>query len=226
MYDSQGRHINVHDIELQTNPKDSGNIKVGVKMTIFYHGLVAEDAVCFNQPLCYSVKTNERAVLLRCPYEKACNWPEEIQNNLKMNTLDKYRVFLNQVQALQEKLNTADNKYILEMESKMQKRVRKNYPVGNIIIQSHFKAKSLKRINNFKPQFIVNKDERYAKFSKPLYGYVTKEDNEKLDRIGRLFVKPLTRAQAEKRTMNIRTKLLEAQKKLCVEDETSFHATF
>lgn len=52
---------------------------------------------------------------------------------------------------MQEKLNTADNKHILEMESKMQKRVRKNYPVGNIIIQSHFKAKSLKRINNFKP---------------------------------------------------------------------------
>jgi len=41
---------------------------------------------------------------------------------------------------MQEKLNTRDNKHILEMENKMQKRVRKNYPVGNPIIQDLFKA--------------------------------------------------------------------------------------
>ena len=70
--------------------------------------------------------------------------------------------------------------------------VRKNYPVGNPVIQDHFKNRTLKRINNFKPQFLADKDERYAKHAKPLCGYVTEKDMAKLDKIKELFIKPLT----------------------------------
>ena len=52
----------------------------------------------------------------------------------------------------------------------------------------------MKRINNYKPQFLIDKDERYARFSKPLSGYITQKDEEMLERWRQLFVKPLTRA--------------------------------
>ena len=97
MYDKQGRQIKVHEIDLQVNPKHSGNTKVGVQMTQVNHGLVCEDAVSFGEPLSYSVKTKQQSVLFRCPFEAAKVWPAEITDNLKVYTLDKYRVFLTHV---------------------------------------------------------------------------------------------------------------------------------
>ena len=37
--------------------------------------------------------------------------------------MEKYRIFFTQVQTVQEKLSKPENKHILNMESKMQKRV-------------------------------------------------------------------------------------------------------
>ena len=54
---------------------------------------------------------------------------------------------------------------------------------------------TLKRINNFKPEFLVNKDERYAKYSKPLSGYVTQKDLDKWKKIGEYFKTHLTKQQ-------------------------------
>lgn len=84
---------------LQTNPKYSGNTKIGECMTVLHKGLVGEDAVVFNQTLPYSIKTHEKTVLLRAKRENAYKWVEEIKNNLKVNSLDKYRIFYTQVQA-------------------------------------------------------------------------------------------------------------------------------
>lgn len=88
-------------------------------MTTIKHGLVGEDALVFGQPLAYSIKSNDRVVLLRVRADQVKKWPSEIQNNLKMHSLDKYRVFFTQVQAVQVKLTTPDNRYILDMETKM-----------------------------------------------------------------------------------------------------------
>ena len=104
---------------MQTNPKHSGNTMIGECMTVVKTGLVAEDAVVFNQVLPYSIKTHERATLLRAKREYAQKWYEEIQNNLKTNTLDKYRIFYTQIQTCQEKLNELQNRMILRMETKM-----------------------------------------------------------------------------------------------------------
>ena len=62
-----------------------------------HHGLVCEDAVTFEETLSYSVKTYGRAVLLRCPLSLAVKWPDEVQSNLKVHILAKYRVFYKQV---------------------------------------------------------------------------------------------------------------------------------
>jgi hypothetical protein len=74
---------------------------------------------------------------------------------------------------VQEKLNEPDNRITLRVETKMQKRVKKNYPSGTERVQSRFKVQSLNRVNNFKPEFLRNKDERLAKDSMPLSGYIT-----------------------------------------------------
>ena len=100
-----------------------------------------------------------------------------------------------QIQAKQKKLNTAKNQHILNMESGMQKKLYENYPNASNALQERIKAKVLKRIGNYKPQFLINKDERWAKFSKPLNGYVSESDLKKLDKkIGVYFDQPLTRA--------------------------------
>ena len=93
------------------------------------------------------------------------------------------------------------------MQTKMQKRVQKNYPVANNLVQDRFKAQALKRINNFKPGYLVTKDERWAKYSKPLSGYVTEKDHAKLDRIGEIFVKPLTKQQVQNRIKKLKEKM-------------------
>ena len=92
-------------------------------MTTVRAGLLGEDAIIFDQPLPYSIKTDERCVVLRTPTEDAKKWPIDIHNALKMKSLDKYKVFYTQVHKVQQKLNTYDNKHILLMETKMQKRV-------------------------------------------------------------------------------------------------------
>ena len=71
------------------DPKHSGNERVGTCITVVRHGLIGEDAVVFKQPMQYSVKTNERTVLLRQRADLAKKWPEDIQNTLKMHSLDK-----------------------------------------------------------------------------------------------------------------------------------------
>ena len=93
MYDAQGRLIKVHEIELQVNPKHSGDAKIGQRMTTVRAGLLGEDAIIFDQPLPYSIKTDERCVVLRTPTEDAKKWPIDIHNALKMKSLDKYKVF-------------------------------------------------------------------------------------------------------------------------------------
>ena len=60
-----------------------------------------------------------------------------------MHSLDKYRIFFTQVQAVQKKLCTPDNKYILDMEIKMQKRVEENYPLGSQKVQDWVKHRGL-----------------------------------------------------------------------------------
>lgn len=63
-------------------------------MTTINHGLVGEDAVVFKQNLAYSIKSNyERVVLLRVRADQARRWPTEVVDNLKMHSLDKYRIF-------------------------------------------------------------------------------------------------------------------------------------
>ena len=44
-------------------------------MTTVKDGLIGEDAVVFHQPLAYSIKTYERAVLLRARADFAKKWP-------------------------------------------------------------------------------------------------------------------------------------------------------
>lgn len=100
MYDQNGRLINLHDIELQTDPKHSGNQKLGMKMTTVRHGLIGEDSIVFKQTMAYSIKTNEQSVLLRCKADLAKKWPNEIHNHLKMHSLDKYSVLFNQIQSV------------------------------------------------------------------------------------------------------------------------------
>jgi len=173
---------------------------------VITNGLVGEDCLVFDQPLAYSIKTIERTSLLRSKAEHARKWPVEIQNNLKMASLDKYKIFYSQVQAVQEKLNSAENRRELRFETKMQKRLQKNYPVAIKPLQDRLKAQSLLRLNNFKPEFLVNKDERFVRDSKPLQGYVTSQDLKRLDRIGEYFIKPLTRAQIEKRLKCLKDK--------------------
>lgn len=97
----------------------------------------------------------------------------------------------------------------------MQKRVKKNYPLCSQKVKDQIKAQALKRYENFKPSVIVNKDERFAKVSKPLHGYVTQKDLDKLDKVAQLFIKPLTREQAMKRI----TKLREKQKESAALDQ-------
>ena len=76
----------------------------------------------------------------------------------------------------------------------MNKRIKKNYPLCSRKVQQAIKTKALKRINNFKPEFLVNKDERYARYAKPLSGYLTEKDLKRLDRVNQeIFVKPMTR---------------------------------
>ena len=123
MYDAKGKLIKVNEIAFQTNPKDSGNQNYGMQMTTIKDGLVGEDAVMFNQPLAYSIKTNQRSVLLRTTAEHVQRWPIDIKNQSKMLFMEKYRIFFTQVQTVQEKLNKLENKHILNMETKMQKRV-------------------------------------------------------------------------------------------------------
>ena len=48
MYDKYGKLIKLSEIELQPDPKDSGNAKIGQAMTILTQGLVCEDAVVFR----------------------------------------------------------------------------------------------------------------------------------------------------------------------------------
>ena len=92
-------------------------------MTTIKDGLVGEDAVMFNQPLAYSIKTNQRSVLLRTTVEHVQKWPIDIKNQSKMLFMEKYRIFFTQVQTVQENLNKLENRHILKMETKMQKRV-------------------------------------------------------------------------------------------------------
>ena len=148
---------------MQINPKFAGNAKIGECMTVTRQGLVGEDAVVFNQPLAYSIKTNERTTLLRSKSENVNRWPDDIKDRLKVHFLDKYQVFFSQSQIKQERLNLIENKQVLQMEVNMQDRVQKNYPNAIRPIQEIIKAKALKRINNFKPEFLRNKDERWAK---------------------------------------------------------------
>ena len=70
---------------------------IGECMTVIKKGLVGEDAVVFDQVLPYSIRTHERTTLLRAKRSYAEKWYEEIQNNLKVNTLDKYRIFYTQI---------------------------------------------------------------------------------------------------------------------------------
>ena len=128
-----------------------------------------------------------------------------------MASLDKYRIFFTQVQAVQQKLCTPDNNYILDMEIKMQKRVEENYPLSSQKVQDWVKHRGLERINQFKPQFLIDKDERYAKFAKPLSGYINQKDLDRLDRHMDLFIKPKTRAQAQKRIYLLKKKIREEQ---------------
>ena len=82
----------------------------------------------------------------------------------------------------------------------MNKRIKKNYPLCSRKVQQAIKTKALKRINNFKPEFLVNKDERYARYAKPLSGYLTEKDLKRLDRVNQeIFVKPMTRDQVQQR---------------------------
>ena len=142
-------------------------------MTVLRHGLVCEDAVCFNQPLTYSVKANEKTIVLKSKHSLVSLWPKEIRDNLKVESLDKYKTFFSQLQAVQKKLTNTENKFLLQMERKMQNRVRQNYPDGSQKVQNKFKELTLRRIKKFKPQFLIEKDERFAKHSRPLFGYLT-----------------------------------------------------
>ena len=68
----------------------------------------------------------------------------------------------------------------------------------------------MKRINNFKPEFLVNKDERYARYAKPLSGYLTEKDLKRLDRVNQeIFVKPMTRDQVQQRIQKLRQMIKE-----------------
>ena len=69
-------------------------------MTTIRHGLVGEDAAVFNQPLAYSIKTNERVTSLRARADNIKKWTPEIRDTLKMHSLDKYRIFFTQVQSV------------------------------------------------------------------------------------------------------------------------------
>lgn len=109
----------MQDVELQTNPKHSGNQKIGECMTVLRKGLIGEDAAIFNQTLPYSIKTKEKSSLLRCKIEHASKWPEDIQKNLKIHSFDKYKIFFSQLQTKQKKLTTPANQYILKMEKMM-----------------------------------------------------------------------------------------------------------
>ena len=96
------------------------------------------------------------------------------------------------------------------MEQKMNKRIKKNYPLCSRKVQQAIKTKALKRINNFKPEFLVNKDERYARYAKPLSGYLTEKDLKRLDRVNQeIFVKPMTRDQVQQRIQKLRQMIKE-----------------
>ena len=92
----------------------------------------------------------------------------------------------------------------------MNKRIKKNYPLCSRKVQQAIKTKALKRINNFKPEFLVNKDERYARYAKPLSGYLTEKDLKRLDRVNQeIFVKPMTRDQVQQRIQKLRQMIKE-----------------
>ena len=105
-----GRRIDSKDIPHMTNPKDSGDQSIGLKVSLVAKQvLLCEDAVIFKQKLCYSIKTNTRIVALRCYALAASTWSDEIQSKLKMNTLDKQMTFFSIVDKIEDKLGDSDN---------------------------------------------------------------------------------------------------------------------
>jgi len=82
-------------IEKWQDPKDSGNLKIGSKITVMDGPIfVAEDSVVFEQPLVYSIKTQGKCLMWRCKAQRVLNnFPQETIEEMKLSSGIKYKWF-------------------------------------------------------------------------------------------------------------------------------------
>jgi len=87
--------------------------KVGVLKSV---SLVCEDAIMFQQPLIYSIKTNSQILAWRYPRELALlHFPNEIKDQLKVNSLSKYRWLFERMDGLEKQLGEIENYGVLQL---------------------------------------------------------------------------------------------------------------
>jgi hypothetical protein len=76
--------------------------------------LVGEDAVMFQQPLIYSLKTKTQVLAWRYPRELAqLHFPSEIKDELKVNSLPKYRWLFERMDRFETQLSEIENYGVL-----------------------------------------------------------------------------------------------------------------
>lgn len=83
------------------NPATAGDLLIGTKVgSMKQYSFLCEDALFFRQPLIYSLKAKTRALLWRC--NKAQFWPEEVMQDLKLQSLVKYQWLLHRIDRVEQ----------------------------------------------------------------------------------------------------------------------------
>lgn len=82
LFDEQGRLVDLRNLKLFSDPLHAGHQNLGARVGVFKSiSLVCEDAVMFQQPLIYSLKTKSQVLAWRYPRVLALlHFPNEIKD--------------------------------------------------------------------------------------------------------------------------------------------------
>jgi hypothetical protein len=115
------------------NPATAGDLLIGTKVgSMKQYNFLCEDALFFRQPLIYSLKAKTRTLLWRC--KKAMLWPEEVMQDLRLQSLVKYQWLLQRIDRVEQQLGEVGCYGELQMAKQIEEKAKKNNPSGNKII--------------------------------------------------------------------------------------------
>lgn len=116
------------------NPADSGSEKMGLNMgTINKLNLLCEDAVVFDQPLIYSIRSKTQLLAWRCPLLTAqYQLPSEVQHELRVASMNKYRWLFERLNRIEVQLKEIGNFGTLLLSKAVEQKAALNFPHSNI----------------------------------------------------------------------------------------------